>query len=310
MQHFIRNLTINFLLFFATIGSAEQMNCQNFGSIEFFTPSETSVLKECLANVEEQELTKIHSNGNTAIMNAVIADVNAVMLANLLSKYDEDSLIELFQHRNFKELSVVHMASVTQNAPSQLVTLKNFGADFNILRDKKEGYIYDRGVSALHYAISENAPSENILALLALGVDPLRQDKRGNQAINHALSHNADFEVLNILLTFTKKYYKNDRGNSALHFAVQKIDDVQKLNLVFNSIDDGYYDELTSADESILHLSAGSATSKDVFDVVLKNSTSFACKEDSKGARAIDYARLNPNINSSPQVLTLQNMCN
>ena len=310
MQQSLHKLTMICLLFFATIGSAEQRNCQKFGSVEFFTAIEISILNKCIANVEERNLTKIHSNGNTAIMNAVIADVSAVILAKLLSEYNEESLGELFQHRNFEELSVVHQASITQNAPSQLVTLKNFGADFNVLRDRKEGYIYDRGVSALHYAISENAPSENILALLALGVDPLLQDKRGNQAINYAVSNNADFEVLNLLLTFTKKFYKNDAGYNALHFAVQKINDVEKLKLIFNSIDDGYYDVLTSADESILHLSAASATSKEVFDVVLQNSNSFACEGDSKGAKAIDYARQNQNIKGSQQVLTLQNMCN
>lgn len=310
MQKFVHKITIICLLFFATIGSAEQRNCQTFGSVEFFKSIEISVLKECIANVEKRNLTKIHSNGNTAIMNAVIADVNAVILAKLLSAYEAESLGELFQHQNFEELSVVHLASITQNAPGQLVTLKNFGADFNILRDRKKGYIYDRGVSALHYAIGENALSENILALLALGVDPLLQDKKGNQAINYAVSDNAEFEVLNLLLTFTKKYFKNDNGYNALHFAVQKINDVEKLNLIFNSIDDGYHDELTTANENILHLSAASAISKEVFDVVLQNSKSFACDEDSKGAKAIDYARQNQNINSSPQVLALQNMCN
>jgi hypothetical protein len=309
MQRFLCKLTLFFLVTFANTGSAEEGNCNNFGSMEFYKINNITALKECFSNASQQELTKIHPNGNTAIMNAVVANMSGVILADLLSKYEEDLLDEIYQHKNFEELSVVHLAGVAQNGPSQLTILKNFGADFTMLREKKEGYIYVWGVSPLHYALSENAPFENILALLALGVDPLVQDKKGNQAINYALSKNSDFDVLNLLLTFTKKYYKNDNGYNALHFAVQNIDDVDKLNLVFNSIDDSYHDEPTNSDASILHLNAATAASPEIFSVVLKNSVLFACKEDSKGAKAISYARQNQNIAKSPPVIKLLNQC-
>ena len=75
-------------------------------------------------------------------MNAVVTNMSAVILADLLSKYEEDLLDEMYQHKNFEELSVVHLAGVAQNAPSKLLVLKGFGADFTMLQNKKEGYIY------------------------------------------------------------------------------------------------------------------------------------------------------------------------
>ena len=84
---------------------------------------------------------------------------------------------------------------------------------------------------------------------------------------------------------------------------------VDDLNLVLASIDDDYYDDLTDADETILHLAAASSETPDLFNVVLKYSSDFACQEDAKGAKAIDYARQNENIAKSQQVLELLNRC-
>ena len=311
MRYFVNKLIILLCLTLASSGNAEEIDCEKFGTIEFFKENNLSNIQHCISSIPKDELTKIYPNGNNLPMNAVVANVSALTLSSLLFKYDEDALSNIHQHKNFDELSIIHLAGVAKNGPSLLITLKNYGNDFTVLKDKKEGYIssYDRGVSALHYAISENAPFENILALLAVGVDPHVFDKNGNQAINYAVSKQTNFDTLNLLLSYTKSFYKNDKGFNALHFAVQKMKIVDNLNLVLASIDNDYYDVLTDADETILHLAAASSETPELFNVVLKYSSDFACQEDAKGAKAIDYARQNENIAKSQQVLELLNRC-
>ena len=169
VRYLVNKFIILFCVIMANAGNAEEIECANFGTVVFFKTNNSSNIQHCISTQSNDELGKIHPNGNNSPMNAVVENVSALILTNLLSRYDTDALQKIYQHKNFDELSIVHLAGIAENGPSLLVTLKNFGADFTMLKDRKDGYInrYDRGVSALHHAINENAPFGNILALLA-----------------------------------------------------------------------------------------------------------------------------------------------
>jgi ankyrin repeat protein len=304
-------ITLSFILI-ACFANADGIDCKNFGKLSFFESASSGDIEGCLQTASKQQLLGNFTNGNNAPMNAVAAEVNMVTLSKILSYYTEDELSEIFKHRNFDELSIVNLASIASNGSRLLIELGSWSAsDFNVLKDKKDGSFIasDRGISALHYALSEKPIFENIMALLAMGANPFIQDKKGNIALNYAISNNLDYDTLAMLLTFTDEIVENDKGYNALHFAVQKISNDISLSLIFAMLEEKYHDDVTENDETVLHLAAASARTPELFDVALQYSSGFLCEVDAKGAKAIDYARRNPKIAKSKQILALQNEC-
>ena len=312
MRHALNIFTFIVFAFAGNAGFAEELSCKNYGEIEFFKKATPEIVDNCIETIDENAHFNIFDNGNNVPMNAVQANVDSRTLAKVLSVYNEEALPEILNHRNFEELSIAHLASVVDNGAALLIELVGWNVDINILKDKKEGSLIksDRGITALHYALSTRPVFNNILALLAMGVSTDTKDKTGNIAFNYAISNQLDYDILNLILVYTEDLEKNDKGYNALHFAVQKIVDVEKLNLVFAMTNIKDHKELTENEESVLHLAAAAATSPDLFEVVYLYSSDFLCEVDKKGAKAIDYARKNPNISQSKIVLELQNQCN
>jgi ankyrin repeat protein len=290
---------------------ARELNCVGFGSINFLKVENEEKIKKCLVQVSDEEFFKIHSNGNNLPMNAVVAGVEAKLLSSILSNYQSEDLEAALKHRNFEDLSIAHLGAVSENGARLLIELSSWGTDLNMLKDKQDGTLLsaDRGWSALHYAIDRKSSFENILALLSTGIDVNLLDKNGNSALNFVVSKEQRYDVISLILSWTDDYTQNDKGYGALHFASQKVTDADNLKLIFQMIDEGYHDDVTSNDETVLHLSAAAAKSPEVFEVILAISEDFKCDKDKKDAQAIDYARKNPNISSSKQVLDLQNSC-
>lgn len=301
-----------FAIYAGTTVFAQEIDCTDFGSINFFEKNTIEQFEVCAETVSEDAFFKIFEDGNTISMNAVISGVDAKGLGDILSWYAEEEITKIFQHRNFDDLSIMHLMGVAKLGPRLLVEAVFWGADIDILKDKQEGSYFtnDRGVSALHYAIEHGAPFENIFALLAVGIDAGIQDKNGNIALNYAVSSNVDFDTLNVLQMYTDYPVSNDKGYNALHLAAVKIKEPSNLEALYLTTEEKYFDDTTEAGETILHLAAASADSPDLFQVTLDFSTEFLCEEDNKGARAIDYAKRNVKIAKSQSVLTLQNQCN
>lgn len=301
-----------FAICVGTTGFAQELDCTDFGSINFFEKNTIEHFEMCAETVSEDVFLKVFEDGNTISMNAVIAGVNSKSLDDILSWYAQEEITKIFQHRNFDDISIVHLMGVAELGPRLLVATATWGADINILKDKREGSLLnnDRGVSALHFAIENGASFENIFALLALGIDAGIQDKNGNIALNYAVSSNVDFDTLNVLQMFTDYPVSNDKGYNALHFAAAKIKEPSNLEALYLLTDEKYFDDTTEAGETILHLAAASADSPDLFQVTLDFSAEIFCEKDSKSAQAIDYAKRNVSIAKSQAVLTLQNQCN
>ena len=312
-MHLIKKTLISLsFIMIACFANADGIDCKNFGKLSFFESASSGNIAGCLKTASEQQLLNKFTNGNNVPMNAVAAEVDMVTLSRILSYYTDDELSEIFKHRNFDDLSIVHLGGIASNGSRLLIELGSWNAaDFDVLKDKKDGSLIasDRGISALHYALSEKPIFENIMALLAMGVNPSIQDKNGNIALNYAISNDLDYDILAMLLTFTDEIVKNDKGYNALHFAVQKISSNTSLDLIFAMLDEKYHDDVTENDETVLHLAAASARTHELFDVALQYSSGFLCEVDAKGAKAIDYARQNQNIAKSKQILELQNQC-
>lgn len=312
MERVINFFTILAFAFCGTSIIAEEINCANYGEVDFFSQATPTILDYCLENVDEGVHFKIFPNGNNVAMNAVQSNTDSRMLAKILSVYSEEDLNKILTHRNFDDLSITHLASVVDNGAALLIELAGWGIDVNILKDKKEGSLIksDRGITALHYALSTRPVFNNLLALLALGVSTKMEDKNGNIAFNYAIANQLDYDALNLVSLYTEDLPINDKGYNALHFAVQKIIDTDKLNLIFAMTKTKDHKTLTKDKESVLHLAAASAVSPELFAIVYSYSSDFLCEVDKRGARAIDYARKNPNISKSEIVLELQNECN
>ena len=142
MKMFLFNLSLLAFLVINGPTIAEENSCIDYGTIAFFQKNDTHSLEQCLEKASQEEITKIHQNGNNAPMNAVLANVDAVALSKVLSSYSEEELEQVFQHRNFEDLSIVHLASITRNGAKLLLELRSWGADFNVLKDKKEGSLF------------------------------------------------------------------------------------------------------------------------------------------------------------------------
>lgn len=290
---------------------AQEEKCADFGSINFFKEKSSNTVSACLDLISKTQFLKVFSNGNNVAMNAVSAGVTPQNLSKILFNYTEEELINILQHRNFDDLSIVHLAATSDQGDKMLLELATWGANVDNLKNKQEGWFLsnDRGVNALHYAITKRAPFNNIFALLALGIDPRTKDRNGNIALNYAISENLDYDTTSLILFYTEEIEENDKGYNALHFAAQKTQDKDVLDVIYALVDEKYYDDKTENGETILHLAAAAATDPELFEITMLYSEDFLCEEDNKGAKAIDYAKRNSDIAKSTPVLKLQNSC-
>ena len=293
---------------------ADTISCDNFGSIPFFEHNDNSVILSCIQSATDEDLKEKFLNGNNLPMNAVVAGVDAEVLNTILSHYSKEDLEGVLTHQNFDELGIIPLSITSPNASRLILTLKTNGAELNVLKNKKEKTTFEKlkktqGISALHLAIEKKVPFEVVLSLLAHGINPNIKDKKGNVALNYAAAKGTTYDILQLLLNFTKGVPKNDDGNTALHFAVQQNSNLDHINLFFKLTDKKFHKKTNEKDMTVLHSAATFADNPAVLSAVMEYSEEFMCDEDSKGAKAIEYAKRNENLSGTEQLLKLQNWC-
>jgi len=299
--------------------------CVDFGSEVFFQKTNSNeTIIQCAENASKESLSKIFSEttGNNVPMNAVVAGVDSKVLSRILSFIPEEVLAETMKHRNSEDLSIVHLAVKSPNAAPLIFELHNWDVNFNVLKGLKESKLFginkgtlfgnsDKGISALHMAVTEHATLDTFQALLANGVDPSIKDHNGNTALHLEVGEkNSRYDVLQLLLRNTDDLQKNDKGFNALHIAATNISDTDNIRMVFDRINSDYHDDKGEAESTVLHYVAQYTKKPGILAIVMDYSQKFLCSVDARGAKAIDYARKNKHLFGTEQFLILQNSCN
>ena len=134
MRHTLNIFTFIIFALTGNAGFSEEISCENYGEIEFFNKATPEIVDNCIETIDENAHFNIFDNGNNVPMNAVQANVDSRTLTKVLSVYSEDALQEILNHRNFEDLSIVHLASIVGNGAPLLIELAGWNVDLNLLK--------------------------------------------------------------------------------------------------------------------------------------------------------------------------------